>query len=339
MEMVFEIGIRNAVKEGERNLIWCICRELKGWLTSVLREHFVARRNKMTKTSDQFHLKSNELVAALTIFLIPALAALLVEIVGIAKMPAWAGSILGITFLGSIIVPLIWAIIRGFPRWSPPYLGVLLVVFTYYVPFWGVWGLIYPFVTRWLGSMYTWPLSSRIFIQGIQAAIIWSLVLLSTLILVSILRIFPHTRALWERIRHDWTQLSFFMYGGLVVHIIFIFDEYQKDEPWLIATWLVLAVGSWLYLHSREQFQRILILLCGATLAMWIVTTGKWFLVPHQNWGPWFERFPPETERWFESGRTIADWLCFVVALLIPALLNLLPKKPKTGSNEDIVLA
>ena len=70
---------------------------------------------------------------------------------------------------------------------------------------------------------------------------------------------------------------------------------------------------------------------------MWIVAAGKLYLVPLQNWGPWFERYPPETERWFESGRTIADWLCLVVALLIPSLLNLLPSKQKELSQEESV--
>jgi len=34
-------------------------------------------------------------------------------------------------------------------------------------------------------------------------------VLLGAFILVNILRLFPYTRAVWKRIRADWTQLSF----------------------------------------------------------------------------------------------------------------------------------
>ena len=102
-----------------------------------------------------------------------------------------------------------------------------------------------------------------------------------------------------------------------------------------MAAWLVLAAGCWLYLHSSEPTQRILILLCGASLAMWIVTAGKLYLVPFQNWGPWFERYPPETERWFESLRTLADWFCLMVALLIPSVLNLIPGLQKPAPQED----
>ena len=342
MEMVFRTAVSSAAENGWQSLILYFWREFRDWPISIFRVHLQSRRMKMTESSDPFPSKPSELLAALTIFLIPALAALLSKIVGeliVDNVPQWVGSSLAIIFLGSLIIPLILAIIRGFPHWSPPYLGVLLVIFTFYGLFWKVWERIYPSVTSWFGSMGSWSLSVRILVQGMQAAIFWFLVLLSTLILVSILRLLPHTRTLWKRIRQDWTQFSFFLYGGLVVHIILIFDEYQQDEPWLIAAWLILAAGCWLYLRSREQTQRVLILLGGATLAMWIVTAGKLYLVPLQNWGPWFERYPPEIERWFESGRTIADWLCLVITLLIPSLLNLLPGKQKMVPQEEPVPA
>jgi hypothetical protein len=260
-------------------------------------------------------------------------------LVFVSSSPKWLGPTMLIIFLGSAIGPLILAFISGLPRWSPPYLGVLLIGFVFYGPFWVVWGWIYPAVVRWFGMMYTWPMSVRIFVQGMQAALIWFLVLLAALILVSLLRLWPHTRALWQRIRQDWTQLSFFLYGGLVFQIILIFDEYQHDEPWMIAAWGCLGLGCWLYLRSREQKQRIIILLCGATLAMWIVAVGKWYLVPLQNWAEWFERYDPGAERWFEFGRTIADWCCLVIALLIPSLLTLLPRSQKTTPEEKPALA
>ena len=339
MGLVFSLAAENAAQNGWSNLTQFFWRELKDWPVTVLKEHLQTRRNQMD-AHDQFTIpKPGELLAALTIYLIPALATLLVEILGIAKlnsMPDWVGTILAIIFLGSLLIPFMVGIIRGLPLWSSPYLGVLLVGFVFFGVFWWIWGLIYPSVTRWLGNMYSWSLSIRIFVQGIQAAIIWFLVLLAVLILVSLLRLLPYTRSVWQRIRQDWTQFSFFLYGGLVIHIILIFDEYQHDESWLLAAWLVLAAGCWLYLHSNEPTQRILILLCGASLAMWIVAVGKWYLVPLQDWGPWFERYAPETERWFESLRTLADWFCLVVALLIPSLLNLLPKK-LTSPQEELI--
>lgn len=290
---------------------------------------------------DQFTpLRPSELWAALTIFLIPTIVALLVTLVGADTMnnlPEWLEIVLVIFFLGSLIAAFGFAIIRGLPRWSPPYLGVVLVGFVWFGPFWRLWGLIYPSVVRWFGTMYTWSMPVRIFVQGMQAALTWFLVLLAALILISVLRLLPHTRTLWQRIRRDWTQLSFLLYGGVVVHITLILDEYQHDEPWMLAAWVSLAAGSWLYLRAREKYQRILILLAGATVAMWIVAVGKWYLVPLQNWTGWFERYAPETERWFEAGRTIADWFCLVVALLLPALLSLLRRTQGVTLQEDPV--
>lgn len=324
MQDVFAAALTEVQHTGGDQLWRLIWRELRGWPGSVWREHLRERSNKMTIQDPNRPLRPGELLVALTIFLIPQLVILLTVIVDNA--PGWLGYI----FLGSAIGPLVLALVRGFPRWSPPYLGVLLVGFVFFGPFWVVWGLVYPFVTRWFGGMYTWSILIRIFVQGMQAALMWLLVLLTALILVSLLRLLPHTRTLWQRIRQDWTQLSFLIYGGLVFNTLLIFEEYQQVEPWQIAAWISLSIGCWLYLHAGEQYQRILILLCSATLAMWIVAAGKWFLVPHQNWP-----VNLEAERPFEALRTLASWICILAALMAPALLNLLPRIQKPTLQED----
>lgn len=294
---------------------------------------------------DQYKpLKRVDLIAALAIFLIPPMAYLLVSLIGAGnmdKLPEWLGYILGFLFLGSFIFLLGLAIIRGLPRWSPPYLGVLIAWLLLLGPFWllnrlGEW--VFSHVWPLLGPMSTWSMLNRVLWQGYQNAIKWSLVLLCAMILITLLRIFPDTRSVWRRVRVDWTQLSFLVYGGIVLNILLIFDEYRQDELWQFASWLSLGIGCWAYLHSQEKYQRILILLCGATLAMWIVAVGKWILVPIQDWGPYFKSYPPETERWFEFFRTMAEWICIVAALLAPALLDLLPRTPKPIPEENPAL-
>ena len=275
-------------------------------------------------------LSKNELLAALALFLIPSLTALLTTLAGAANLnnlPTWVNIILVIFFLGSLIAAFGLAVIKGFPRWSPPYLGVLLVGFVFFVPFWRVVEFIYPVIIRWIGPMNSWSLTVRIFYQGILAVIVWLLVLLAALLLILLLRIFPHTRGLWQRFRLDWTQLSFVLYGGVVLYVVLIFDEYQGDEPWKFLSWLCLGIGCWLYLRTSDQQKRILILFCGATLALWILAIGKWYLVPLQNWEIWFEWHPSETERWFEAGSVIADWLVLMIVMGIPALFPRLPQK------------
>jgi len=288
----------------------------------------------MTESSDPFPIKRNEMWAGLSIFLVPALAAFLVEIIGEPTLPGWIGPLMVVGFLGCVIVPFIWAVLRGLPPWSTPYLGVLRVGFVFFVLFWPLIQLIYPVFTSWIWPMHSWSMPLRIFYQGVQAAVLWLSVLLTAFVLVSLLRLWKHTRSLWQQVQQDWTLLSFILYGGLVLNIVLIFDEYQGDGPWMAAAWLSLGIGGWFYLRARTQKQRLITLLCGATVAMWIVAVGKWVLVPSQNWGPWFGRHPAETERWFESLRTLVDWLCLSAALLIPSLLNLFPQQPKVMPEE-----
>jgi hypothetical protein len=69
---------------------------------------------------------------------------------------------------------------------------------------------------------------------------------------------------------------------------------------------------------------------------MWIAALGKWYLVPLQDWPGWFERYNSEIERWFEPGRTVADWICILAALLAPVLLKLLPRFGMSGSKEQV---
>jgi hypothetical protein len=342
MQIVFSIAMK-AVQHSGKDKFWkLVWREFRCWPGSVIQEHLQARRNKMT-VQDQFTpIRPAELLAALTIFLIPTIATLLVTLVGAGymnKLPKWLDIILQIFFLGSLIAAFGFAIIRGLPRWSPPYLGILIVTLLLLGPFWPMqrlWEWAYSHIYRALGQMSTWSMLERVLYQGVQEAILWSFVLLIAVILITLLRLLPYTRSLWRRVREDWTQLSFLVYGGIVIYILFIFDEYRQKELWSLASWIFLAIGCLLYLYSKEKYQRILILLCGATLAMWIVAVGKWFLVPIQDWGPYLKSHPPETERWFEFYRTMAEWICIVIALLSPALLSFLPTSPPQNVQEEI---
>jgi len=346
MENVFRLTALSGAQDSWRSLIKCFYLELKDYPASVLREYVQSRRTKMTETSDQFTpIRPAELLAALTIFLIPIIFSLLVTVVGVVNLntlPNWLDMSLKIFFVGSLIAAFGFAIIRGLPRWSPPYLGFLIVTWLLldpFLPMKRLWEWAYPHIIRGLGQMRTWSMLERALYQGVQEAFLWSFVLLIAVILITLLRLLPYTRSLWRRVREDWTQLSFLVYGGIVFYILFIFDEYRQTEFWSLASWIILAIGCLLYLYSKEKYQRIFILLCGATLAMWIVAVGKWFLFPIQDWGPIWKPPPPETERWFEFYQTMAGWIIIVIALLSPALLNLLPKKLKTGLEDEHLLA
>ena len=341
MEMVFSEALRGIQDSGKNSLWSLVWREFRYWPGSVIQEHLQARRNTMTVQDPFTPIRPAELLAALAIFLIPTLAALLVTILGEAKLnqlPNWLDVLMVIFFLGSLLASFGFAVIRGFPRWSPPYLGILVVAFLLLGPFWPMqrtmdWAYFRLF--RPLGEMNGWSMFERVLFQGVQGAILWFFVPLIALILITLLRLLPSTRSLWRRVREDWTQLSFLVYGGIVFYILLIFDEYQQKEIWSLAAWISLGIGCLLYLYSRDKTRRILLLLSGATLAMWIVATGKWFLVPIQDWGPNVIVNPVETERWFEFYGTLVEWICIVIALLSPAVLRFLPTSQAFNSQEE----
>lgn len=285
----------------------------------------MASKTDFENTNPRSHI---DWLAALVIFILP--------LIGIAvsgnDLSRWMTNILLVFFLGSMICAVLLAVIRGLPRWSLSYLGIGLTIFVFYGLLWGLWGLL--FYQPWMlifGSMDSWSLSVRILYQGAMTAFMWFLVLLTAIIFINLLRHWSPIQALWQRIREDWTQLSYLVYGGLVVYIWLIFDEYQHENPWIFAANTSLAIGAWFYLHARGQKQRILALVGGATAAMWIVSIGKWILVPMQNWPVHLE-----SERLFEPLWAISSWIVTIAALAAPAVLNLLPPSPRPIVDEAI---
>ena len=78
----------------------------------------------------------------------------------------------------------------------------------------------------------------------------------------------PPLRPFYQRLRRDWTLLSFLLYGSTLFVLVFAFDDYINEEPYKIAAMLLLVAGGWLYLRSARPWQRLLALSAGLTLGM-----------------------------------------------------------------------
>lgn len=339
MQMVFSTVMREVQRSGKDKFWKLVWREFRGWPGSVLQAHLQARRNKMA-VQDQFTpTRPAELLAALTIFLIPTIATLLVMIVGAGnmnKLPKWLDIILVIFFLGSLTAAFGFAIIRGLPRWSLSYLGFFLMLGIILARYDRIWSWIYPHFIQSFGPRSNWQLAVRISYVGVFEFIMLFSILLSALILVNLLRLLPYSRGVWQRIRADWTQFSFVFYGGLVFGILLAFDEYHYDQIWKFLAWICLALGAWFYLRVRKQKQRILALMGGATGAMWIVALAKWVLIPFQKWPDGYPVAPSQATRWVETSSAMIGWGWILIMLLAPALLNLLPTSPPQNVQEEI---
>jgi hypothetical protein len=203
------------------------------------------------------------------------------------------------------------------------------------------WSAIYPLFLDLFGPRFLWPILVRVlYVAAFEFIVLFSF-LLAALLLVNLLRLLPYTRDVWQRIRADWTRLSFLLYGGLVIHLWVLFEEYRYDGLWQLMAWISLALGAWAYLRATGQKQRILALVGGATGAMWIVALAKWVLIPLQKWPAGYPVSPSEVTRWVETGSALTGWVCILLVLLAPALLRLLPQAPEPllTSEGDAVAA
>lgn len=339
MQAVFEAIMLESEKPDWTRMLTLFGREIRDWPGAVWQEHLRTRRNEITIQDENKPLRRGELLAALALFLFIPLAYFLVDVVG--RPPQWLDYVLAFVFFGGLLVAFSLALVRGLPRWSPPHLGFILMLGIMLIGLDRIWSWIYPYFLQAFGPMSYWPLPIRIIYGGMFDFIMLLSILLVALVLVNLLRLPPYTRGVWQRIRADWTQLSFMLYGGLVWSILLTFDEYRHEELWKFMSWISLALGAWFYLRTKGQKKRILALLGGATGAMWIVVIAKWALIPLQKWsaGYGYLATPSEASRWVETGSAVIGWVGILFMLLVPALLNLLPSSPPPNVQEEIAPA
>ena len=243
MQNDFQSALTEAQLPGGERVWHLLWRELRQWPGSVLQEHLRAGRNKMfsNKVMDERPLQRKELLAAMIFFLLPIFSILAVTD---TNSPQWTDYTLLVLFWGSIIFAVGLAISRKVPRWSLPYLGIISMVGIIFARTDHIWSWIYPYFIQSFGSRSVWPSSIRIIYVGTFGFIMIVMILLGALMLVNLLRLLPHTRGVWRRIRADWTQFSFMLYGGLVFSILLLFDEYQHDDIWKFIAWTCLALGG-----------------------------------------------------------------------------------------------
>jgi hypothetical protein len=284
-------------------------------------------------------LTNTELLTGLALFMLPILYTISGFLFGYHSLTNLIRSTLVFATMAFILVVLILAFMKGFPRWTVPFLGIAVTAIVMLEPSWRIWNNIYPAVYRILGGKPS-TLLTRITYQALMWGFFWFAVFVACVLLVLLLAAWPRTRRLARDIRQTWTLFSFMLYGGVIFALELVFDEYRYDELWKIACWGCLAAGAWAYLKSASPRQRILALLAGVTLAYWIAAVGKWYLVPLQTWGA-FHGHDYETYSRFEFWRTLAEWGWVMFFMLLPALLTRIPRPATADSlpDEDLVPA
>lgn len=318
MQGVFEDALTDSVRHGQRYAaLWC-AHELSTLPAEVARAHWHTRRGQ---TMNSHSSRTETLLALSPLFI--GIASLLVRPFA-TGMPAWVSVMMAVAFTGTIAGLFIAGLLKGLPRWVLPYTGFALIVLVLYVHGWaGNWfaGAIKPlYGTPYMGIA-----------QWLYPAMLWLSLPIAAVLGALIVAVTPPFRALWNRLRRDWTLLSFALYGAGVFALLLAFEEYRGQEPYLVIGLLCLAAGVWAYLNSKNTPQRILALFAGITLALAVAAVGKWFIRPHQT--HWPSDILTDANRLNEVGSTIALWAWVVFAVLAPSLLELLPRRQTLSPN------
>lgn len=312
LQAVFEMSLDEAATKGRFEVEKLVLRELISLPKAIIYEHLRERRKaKMTGSfSSHFDFapgSRSEALAALAPFLLfGAFPTLLGYFRVMDFVPLWLNVLSVIVFwlfgLGLIVI----GFIKRFPRWFMPYIGIpmpiiSLLLFNILMEKWqGVWWYRLP-----------WLLSDLL-----QQGLLWmGLVLLVILLLVAT-RIFPKSRPFYQRLRKDWTLLSFIIYGTMPFVLLIIYNEYKNVEPFMFLSLIILAAGGWLYLQSYESLKRFLYLYAGMELSMLVAAIGKAVLLEGSfPSGSWQTEFID----------TLVTWLWLALIMLLPLAINLLP--------------
>ncbi len=201
-----------------------------------------------------------------------------------------------LAFSGAFLVVLGVGWVEGFPRWSYPH-GGLVLAFTSLVVAdrLDLW-IIFNRYARWI------PL----------------LVMAAIALLLG--RLWRPLRSLYKGVWHDWSRLSFGLYGILPLALMIVFDEVHGEEPYVAVLGVILAIGALAYMRSSRTWQRALTLLLGMTLA-WTAATVYLAIYWHGRQEFWM-RQPG-------NGYETARGMLVAVGVLV-ALLSLLRRPGKS---------
>jgi hypothetical protein len=319
LQAVFRLSLRDALRSGKMEVLRAAFLELISLPRAILTEHLrERRRSKMTKKfSSRLDFAAgsrNEVLAALAPFLLFGALPTLLGYFRVANfVPLWLdigfGIVLWLFGLSLILI----GFVKRFPRWFMPYIGVpmpffSLLLFNLLMEKWqGVWWYRLP-----------WFLSVLI-----QEGLLWMGFVLIVVLLLVAARLIPKSQPFYQRLREDWTLLSFILYGATPLALVFTLNEYKNEEPYMFLALLSLAAGGWLYLRSDEPWNRFFCLQGGMWLSMLVAAVGKAVLVESS--------FPGVLDdSWqIEFMSTIITGLWLALFMLSSSMLNWSPRTEK----------
>lgn len=314
LQAVFALSLADAAKFGKVEIAKLLLRELVALPQGIFFEHLRERRkNEMAK---KFASYVSETIAVVLPFLV--VLALFFPIGMIQGIPARVVEMIRLSLLGILLVMFVVGLTRGLPRWILPYMGFVLAIANLFITF----EIIDP---KWRGFSFS-PFVSRFVRDFIQGGVYWVGIIILVLLSVLFAALIPAFRPFYRRLRNDWTLLAFILYGTAPFAILVTFDDYQHTGLYVFVSFLILALGGWLYLQNNVPWKKFMYLFIGLTLAMAVTTLGAAVLIEDSLYASF--------STWqMAMGSTILTWIWLAIFMLLSPLINLLPQPHDTSQN------
>jgi hypothetical protein len=247
--------------------------ELAGLLREAAAQHRFLIWQKFT-LSDETPLKAKisasfEMIAVLAVFSLPMAAAVAIQ------LPIFWQQIAKYSAGGIFLFLCLAGIVHGFPRWSLPSLGLALSSLVFLFLYQGLPDQLPDGL--WIQPFFEIRRSEMVVLLDIfWAGMMW-LCLFSLLgVFFMILAVLKRLDTLVERIRLDWTQVSYMLYSGAVVVFLLVLKENPSEAALVVLAALFLALGALAYLRQAGQTRRIAALFTGLFFAVGVVSAGDW---------------------------------------------------------------
>jgi hypothetical protein len=318
LQIVFHLSLSDAFKTGGWEPANVVLQELISLPKAILVQHLRERRKaQMVKNFGSYfnfaHGSWREFLSALWPFLIFGLFSPLITLLsnlGLLEPGSTLADGIGIAFLAVLAILFLAGIFSGLPRWFFPYIGFLLSIacmygFSTYMDKWHA----LPFQTLYSDFWFV----DQIVFQGF----LWGGLTLISILFVALTALLPFMR----RLKTDWTLLSFLLYGAVPFPLMITFDDYPYDGGLSsFFAFLIFVAGIWFYLRTDDPRRQFWVLFGTMTVSLLFAAGAKaiiyqyfWDGLRHFTW-------------WTEMMSTIIMWMWLALTMLIPLVLNLLPR-------------
>ncbi len=313
----------DAEAQGRLALMRLAWRELRDLPLAIVRAHLHERSVPMNLRPGA-HLPGGpmrawQLGAIFLPFLLPLLFPL--RVLSVAKAVPWLVTALGLPLLALLVVVWVAGLVREFPVWALPALGLMFFLVSALLQL-AAQSVI--FLAVMLPLYGGWP-SGFSLADNIWMMLLGQLVYLAVMVgaVAGLLRLVPSFHA---RVRQEWTLLSFLLYAIAILPVLGN-DEFHGVEGYETASLLALALGAGLYLAAPKRWQRVLALVGPAVLSPVVMSLGLYQTFPAQSWAdPTSVSF-----RLWEALQPVLYLSPLPILLLLAALA---PRLPWSGRQE-----